>query len=204
MKKQNLNIPTPRQSQLQYYLKEWDKLESYRNQESALNKLFHRTYPQNNDLDEVLVKVATLNDFYSTRIMNIFAVAKHIKGISCIDERLKNGDESLVDEIANVCELGKNFYSFATKFCAHHNDADFAIFDRYVERILMHFKGDFISDSFVKKADLREYPIFKKILRDFKAHYAIEATLKELDKYIWQLGKKHFPREKHEKKGNLG
>lgn len=199
MNKQNQNtpiIPQPSQAEVQYYLKEWDKLENYRHQENALNTLFCHTYPHNTDLNEILVKVATLNDFYSTNIMNVFAVATHINGILRIDERLKNGDETLVAEIANVHKLGKNFYSFATKFCAHHNEREFAIFDGYVERILVHFKDDFKSDSFMKKADLREYPKFKKILCDFKNHYKIKATFKELDKYLWQLGKQHFPRDK--------
>lgn len=72
----NLNIPTPTQSELEKWLGQWHKgqaMENYRTQESALNKLFHHTYPRNDDLDEILVKVATLNDFYSTNIYNIFA-----------------------------------------------------------------------------------------------------------------------------------
>lgn len=104
-------------------------------------------------------------------------------------------------EIANVFISGKekHFYSFATKFCSHHNKIDFAIFDGYVESVLAYFKDDLKSDSFTKKADLREYPKFKKILRDFKNRYKIKATFKELDKYLWQLGKQHFPRDKNKK-----
>ena len=149
-------------------------------QECALNKLFHRTYPRNDDLDDILVKVATLNDFYSTNIYNIFAVARHILGIANIDKRLANGDESLVNEIANVRELGKNFYSCATKFCSHHNESDFAIYDSYVEKMLLYFqKRDRFGD-------------FKKALNDFKAFYDLDCGLKELDMYLWQAGKKHF------------
>lgn len=191
----NLNITTPCQSELEKWLKEWDKLENYRNQESALNKLFHDTYPRNVDLDDVLVKVATLNDFYSTNIYNIFAVAKHIYGLSRVDERLKSGDESLVNEIANVIVNGKarNFYSFATKFCSHHNDKDYAIFDSYVEQMLWHFQkrdkfGDFARE------DLRDYAKFKKALNDLKAFYGLQCDLKQLDMYLWQAGKMHFAR----------
>lgn len=82
-------IPQPSQAEVQKWLKEWDNLVSYRHQENALNRLFHQTYPKNDDLSEILVKVATLNDFYSTNIMNVFAVAEHIKSILHIDERLK-------------------------------------------------------------------------------------------------------------------
>ena len=192
----NLNIPTPTQSEMQKWVDEWHKgqaMENYRKQESALNKLFYRTYPRNDNLDEILVKVATLNDFYSTNIYNIFAVAKHILGVADIDLRLQKGDECLVNEIANVAELGKNFYSFATKFCSHHNEADFAIYDSYVEKMLCYFQKRDRFGNF-KKDDLKNYATFKKALNDFKAFYALDCNLKQLDMYLWQAGKKHFAR----------
>lgn len=189
----NLNIATPTQSEMQKWIGLWS--EQSNSQDSALHKLFHRTYPHNNDLDEVLVKVATLNDFYSTNIFNIFAVAKHILSILRIDSRIQSGDESLVGAIAQITINGKAkyLYSFATKFCAHHNDKDFAIYDSYVEKMLWHFQtrdrfGDFVRD------DLRDYATFKKALNDFRAFYALQCNLKQLDRYLWLAGKTHFTR----------
>lgn len=192
-------IPKPTQKELEKWLDNWEKMENYRNQENALNKLFHETYPKNNDINEILIKVATLNDFYSTHILNIFKVAEHIKNIENLDDRLQKGDEKLVKEIAKVGlkkKSGKKiiFYSFATKFCSHHNDKDFAIYDRYVEKILMHFKKlDDFSKNFTKKEDLKEYSNFKSILFDFRVYYKLEdCNLKKLDRYLWQLGRKYF------------
>ena len=191
-------IPKPTQKELEKWLDNWEKMENYRNQENALNKLFHETYPKNNDINEILIKVATLNDFYSTHILNIFKVAEHIKNIENLDDRLQKGDEKLVKEIAKVGLKNKNgkkiiFYSFATKFCSHHNDKDFAIYDRYVEKILMHFKKlDDFSKNFTKKEDLKEYSNFKSILFDFRVYYKLDCNLKELDRYLWQLGRKYF------------
>lgn len=191
-------IPKPTQKELEKWLDNWEKMENYRNQENALNKLFHETYPKNNDINEILIKVATLNDFYSTHILNIFKVAEHIKNIENLDDRLQKGDEKLVKEIAKVGLKKKGgkkiiFYSFATKFCSHHNDKDFAIYDRYVEKILMHFKKlDDFSKNFTKKEDLKEYSNFKSILFDFRVYYELDCNLKELDRYLWQLGRKYF------------
>lgn len=191
-------IPKPTQKELEKWLDNWEKMENYRNQENALNKLFHETYPKNNDINEILIKVATLNDFYSTHILNIFKVAEHIKNIKNLDDRLQKGDEKLVKEIAKVGLKKKNgkkiiFYSFATKFSSHHNDKDFAIYDRYVEKILMHFKKlDNFSKNFTKKEDLKEYSNFKNILLDFRVYYKLDCNLKELDRYLWQLGRKYF------------
>ena len=193
-------IPKPTQKELKKWLDNWKKnknMENYRNQENALNKLFHETYPKNNDINEILIKVATLNDFYSTHILNIFKVAQHIKNIKNLDDRLQKGDEKLIKEIAKVGLKNKNgkkiiFYSFATKFCSHHNDKDFAIYDRYVEKILMHFKKHNFSKNFTKKEDLKEYSNFKNILLDFRVYYKLDCNLKELDRYLWQLGRKYF------------
>lgn len=192
-------IPKPTQKELEKWLDNWEKMENYRNQENALNKLFRETYPKNNDINEILIKVATLNDFYSTHILNIFKVAEHIKNIKNLDDRLQKGDEKLVKEIAKVGlkkKSGKKiiFYSFATKFCSHHNDKYFAIYDRYVEKILMHFKKlDNFSKNFTKKEDLKEYSNFKNILFDFRVYYKLEdCNLKKLDRYLWQLGRKYF------------
>lgn len=188
------NIPIPCKKEVEKYLKKWDSLENYVLQENSLDKLFFKTYPKNNDINDILIKASSLNDFYSTNIFSIFSVAKHIYKLN-IDDRLKNGDETLVNDIAVVEISGKskNFYSFATKYCSHHNPINFPIYDSYVEKILIYFnkKDKF---SLFKKKDLKNYSKFKQILIDFKKKYEIdEYNLKDIDKYIWQLGKEYFP-----------
>lgn len=204
-----MKIPTPSQTELEYYLNAFktdSKMERYREQESALKKLF-KVYPQNNNLSEVLIKVFALNTFYSTRIFNVFAVAKHIIGVENIDDRLKSGDENLVGEIAKSGLKNKKgkeiiFYSFATKFCSFHNSEKYAIYDSVVAKVLTHFKegieeelkhqkqgiGKELKQTF-NQNDLRDYAEFIKILRVFQRHYKLSAILKDLDLYLWQLGK---------------
>ena len=191
-------IPTPSQKELESYLNAFktdSTMRHYLAQESALNTLFN-AYPQNINIDEIIIKVATLNSLYSTNIFSVFAVAEHISRIKNIDERLKNGDEKLVNEIAKSGLKNKNgkeiiFYSFATKFCSHHNDKDFAIYDSFVARVLTHFKQDFSKYSF-NQNDLRDYAKFMQILKEFREFYKLDCDLKSLDLYLWQLGKKHF------------
>ena len=63
----------------------------------------------NDSIEDILIKCSSLNDFYSTNIFDIFTVAQHILSLH-IDERLEKHDLSLVDDIADVDELGKTFY----------------------------------------------------------------------------------------------
>ena len=83
---------------------------------------------------------------------------------------------------------------FATKYCSHHNPLEYPIYDSYVDKVLRYFRDtdgfcDFESD------DLKQYDKFKQIVLAFRTYYHLEQyTLKEIDQYLWQLGKDYFPK----------
>lgn len=191
------DVPSPCTKEVEKYLSGWNGLENYTLQERALNKLFFQTYPHNTEIEDVLVKAAALNDFYSTQIFSVYPVAKHILNLH-IDERLAAGDVTLVNEIASVTmESGveKHFYSFATKYCSHHQPEKYAIFDSYVEKVLKYFRN---VDGFSEFSDfeLKNYAIFSRVLDDFREFYDLKQyDLKHLDRYLWQLGKDKFPKK---------
>jgi len=192
-----ITIPKPCKREVEKYLNLWDVLENYTLQESALNKLFGKTYPYNNDINEILIKASVLNDFYSTNIYDTFSVAKHILSLN-IDSSLNKETYTLVDEIACVKMRNgsiKRFYSFASKYCSHHYPEMYPIYDSYVDKILRHFRK---IDKFCKftNIELKNYVQYIDILNCFKTFYDIEEyTLKEIDKYLWQLGKEKFPKK---------
>jgi len=192
------NIPKPCKGEVEHYLKEWTALKKYVLQESALNKLFNVIVPKNEFIDDILIKVSTLNAFYSTNIKSPVTVAEHILELD-IDKRLESYDDTLVKEIANVTyENGKiiKHYSFASKYCSHHKPEDYPIYDSGVDSVLKHFRD---TDCFSEFPDnnLKEYASFKKIIYEFKEFYELENyTIKEIDRYLWQLGRNNFSRYK--------
>src|SRR5258707_15659667 len=111
-------------------LREWETLEKYTLQEACLSLLFRELCPRNDEISHVLLKVSTLNDFYSTNIFDTHSVAKHILSLR-VSDRIESGDASLVNELALVSIGGKqrNFYSFASKYCNRHNDDASPIYD---------------------------------------------------------------------------
>lgn len=200
-RKIKVDVPSPSNEQVEYYLEKWIELENYRLQEDALNKLFFELCPKNEDITDILLKASTLNNFYSTNIFSIYPVAKHIHGLD-IDSRLESGDVNLVADIQQVMigEKKKNFYSFSTKYCSHHNPLDFPIYDSYVDEVLRYFRN---RDGFseFKDGDLKKYADFKDILIKFQGFYDLEEyNLKQIDQYVWQLGKDYFPRNYNKKK----
>ncbi|HEU0188941.1 MAG TPA: hypothetical protein VFQ97_03000 [Gallionella sp.] len=190
--------PTPASGTVASHLADWQNLENYRLQEQSLSLLFHQLCPSNTVVEHVLLKVSALNDFYSTNIFDTYSVAKHIVSLG-IDHRLASSDVSLVNEIALVTIKGKqrNFYSFATKFCSHHQADVFPIFDSYVEKMLCYFEK---CDSFSQfaKPDLRDYGRFVEVVHAFRTHYRLEQfSLREIDIYLWLEGKKYFRPSHH-------
>jgi len=205
------NIPKPSVDQVNSWLREWEKLPlGYVPQDKALSKLFLRTYPFNKDIDDVLIKVCVLNHFYSTGIRGsqIFVLASHI--VNCdIDNDLVNKNLNLVEKIASghgihsekkdketgaIIKKGKEitYYSFATKYCANHQPEIYPIYDSYVEKMLLHFKDEF--GDFLKQ-NIKDFKKYIDILIRFKNYYKLDSfSLRDIDKYLWQAGKKYFPK----------
>lgn len=203
MKSLKIDIPTPSIEQVEYYLQAWNKLENYRLQEDALDKLFLDLCTKNIEISDILLKVVALNDFYSTNIFSVYPVAKHILSLD-IDSRLNSGDITLVSDLQKVIIGGtvKNFYSFSTKYCSHHKPLDFPIYDSYVEKVLCYFR-DRDGFSNFKTLELKDYKKFKDTLVEFKYFYGLDKyDLKKIDRYMWQLGKDYFPKNYGQKNSN--
>ena len=193
-------IPAPSVQAVIHYQETWEELDSYREQERALNRLFFEMAPENRDIADILLKVTTLNQFYSTNIFSVYPVAEHIKGLD-MDARLKAGDESLVDDIRQIEFNGKkkNLYSFASKYCSHHNPEAYPIYDSYVDEVLRYFRDLDRLASF-RTEELKNYRRFKDIQIAFRSYYGLEQlSLKEIDKYLWQFGKEYFPKSYYSK-----
>ena len=201
----NLNLETPSVSAVKNCLEKWRNSqdadsEKFRNQEKCVLTLF-KQYPKNADLQEVLTKACVLNYFYSTNILDVHFVAQHIVGLN-IDNALDNADVDIVDKIARVKIGGKDkrFYSFATKYCSHHRPDKFPIYDSLVSEALMYFKNKDKFSAF-KYDDLRDYKIFVKVISAFSDFYKLnEFSLRELDLYLWSIGKESLFQKNNNKK----
>lgn len=176
------------------------QIKHYVLQEKALQKLFKKVYPENNNLDAVLIKVAALNQFYSTRIMSVYAVANRIVDLvqgkdanEKIDSNTAQWDTSVVEKIKSVEISGKgmNFYSFATKYCCQYNYDVFPIYDGMVERTLQELNKNNIVKDF-SKSDLKSYSNFKKIIDNLREDLDFDKNLysyKDFDNFLWLYGR---------------
>ena len=196
------------------YIKIWDSLPNYLAHENSLTSIFRgdeSPYRENRELRDIILKVSVLNDFYSTNIYRVYQVAEKIKSIEDFDERLSNGDLSLVDDFQEIEYQGsqnevkhKRNYSFATKYCSHHQPDKFPIYDSYVEKVLCDLKSQYPCKFSFHKKDLRNYKTYVKQLDILVEEFGLqELNYKMLDRYLWQLGKRYFAKYKDAVNGEI-
>lgn len=189
------------QADIKKYIDKWDNTEEYTMQEQALRMLFLNKRDNRLSSDDLLIKCSALNDFYGTNIFKVYYVVLHYLKVANLAERLDAGDISLVDDLrkVNVPQKDKNgaiirwrtidYYSFATKFCSHHNPKAFPIYDSNVEYSFKTFRSINSRIRFAN-SDLRNYQKFVDIVKTFQQVYHLESyDFKYIDRYLWQLGK---------------
>jgi len=166
-------IHTPTNEFVQYYIKSFDKDNRISLTDKSISILLKK-FPNNVELEEILLKVVSINTLYSTSILDTIKMAEWI--LKCnIDDRLKNGKADLVNNIAVGHGIRSNqskdklnpkdliFYSFATKYCSWHNNNSFPIYDSFVEKILIEYqKRDKFSNF--KAIELKDYCVFKNVI----------------------------------------
>lgn len=166
--------------------------------------------PLNNDKSLVAMKICLIDITNGTNLSRnlgkdggLFKLSQKIVD-SNFDERVKNGDTSIIPELAKWTkkEFGKNLFSFITKYCLYHNvhcynKDDYAIFDSVVSKSLHKYisKEDYETltgnklryDSFFKIKDEYNYDLYLKII-DFiieKNKISVDNPHRKIDWFIW-------------------
>jgi hypothetical protein len=146
-------------------------------------------FPRNTIKSQILLKVAAINQLYSTQIYAVRAVADHIAGLN-IDALLDSGSIPLVDLIARV-NVGeskeRNNLSFASKYCSWHRQDSYPIYDSRAEKCLWAYRQQF-GLSFARK-DLWEYGSFVSAVKEFQNSFELQGlTFKQIDKFLYLQG----------------
>lgn len=166
--------------------------------------------PLNNEKSLVAMKICLIDITNGTNLSRnlgkdggLFKLSQKIVD-SNFDERVKNGDTSIIPELAKWTkkEFGKNLFSFITKYCLYHNvhcynKDDYAIFDSVVSKSLHKYisKEDYEIltgnklryDSFFKMKDEYNYDLYLKII-DFiieKNKITVDNPHRKIDWFIW-------------------
>lgn len=181
------DLPTPQL--IDRFYQQFQQDDRYAVGDRAILRLV-QLMPHNTNLEEILLKVCVINNLYSTQVYATVTMAKHILALQ-IDAQLAIADTGAVDRIADapIGENGRNCFSFATKYCSWHDQANYPIYDKYVRGLLVAYRYHYGFDDFeVEK--LRKYGYFKSVVETFRSHFGLtQYSLKHLDKFLWLYGK---------------
>ncbi len=144
-------------------------------------------YPFSTDLEEVLLKVAVLNDLYHTHLSAPFKMARHITSLTGLDDFIKQGKPQAVSQIATV-SFSKtsplDVYIFATKYCFMSHPQAYFIYDPMVQAQLVKY----LNLSSLETAALKDYSFFSSKMNQLIQRYHITANHTDLDSFLWLSG----------------
>ncbi len=174
------------------YVEKWNNNEMYVNLDKILFDMCEKNQ-SNTDVYSVYIKCCVINATESTQVPNkdLYDIAKNITAVKDIDNRIKSGDLSVVIDIAE-CGIGKNLYSFAAKYCCAHNKNAFPKKDELVVNMLQELNEYKFTKKVNKTAlnNYKNYEQFVNVINDFRNHFGLnEFSYKEIDQYLWQVGK---------------
>jgi len=170
--------------------------EGYTVGDSALRAAF-QNHPHNNNQEVIKVKAILLNRLYYAGIINIYRMATHIYNLR-VDEKLRTGDLSVVDDIRLGHQIGdpeRDFYCFATKYANFHQPNHFPIFDSLVQKMLTRLNRKFGFCQGFNQSALKNYPFLKEVVDRLIDHLGLDGNdynYKRIDQGLWLYAKYYY------------
>lgn len=154
-------------------------------------------FPNNTNLTIVAMKVGLIDITNSTNIsrykskISVVELAECIIHIDNIDERIKQGDPEVVNEIAR-CNGRINLFSFASKYCCYHNKNlygrdDYSILDTVLKDSLPKYFDDITSrqiELWQKNFQYKEYNDYITRKLD-ELGIALDFRKRKFDHFVW-------------------
>ena len=154
-------------------------------------------FPYNTDATVVAMKIGLIDITNSTHVsqhkskISVVELADCIVKIENIDERIKNGDPEVVNEIAR-CNGKINLFSFATKYCCYHNKNlygkdDYSILDTVLKNHLRDYFDDITITQIQKWQDSFDYKSYNDYLTGKldELNISVPFRKRKLDHFIW-------------------
>lgn len=148
-------------------------------------ELFEKT-PLNTNADDIRTKISAINDDEIRKQTLMEDMTTHIHNLK-IDDRLKRGDLTLVEDIANITSHGKsyNLLHFASVYCNYHkpdvypiySEQHFAFYQQYVKTFALPLDPE----------KLHTYPVFSEALNDLLTRTNLKGKMNYLHvrKFGW-------------------
>jgi len=121
--------------------------------------------PANSSADDIRTKISAINDTDISRNAIMDEMIAHILKLK-IDERLKKGDTTVVEAIADISAKGHTYHllHFASVYCNYHHPEVFPIYSEQHLEFYRHYVVEYKVG--VDPQKLTSYEVFSKALND--------------------------------------
>lgn len=145
-----------------------------------------KKYPLNTNADDIRIKLSSINDMDIINNTLLEDVITHISDLE-IDERIKRGDRSVVNDIAAITAKGKSFYllHFASVYCNFHRPDIFPIYsEQHIEFYKHYIKENKLP---LDPEKINTYEVFSKALDDLVQRWGLTGKMNylHLRKFGW-------------------
>ena len=139
------------------------------------NIKFFSEYPDNTNVDSVMLKLSAINHADIERLYALKPMADHIVSLN-IDPRLRNNDLTIVEEIAKISLHHKEYclLNFASTYCNYHKPGVFPIFS---EQHIDFYEAYNLEHHLSKDVNTFGYVEFKNTLDDMLTRYHLKDQL---------------------------
>lgn len=151
------------------------------------NLELYKSNPFNKNADDIRTKISAISDDPDVQqLTNVEELIAHIQKLN-IDDRLKRGDLSVVEDIAKVSIQGnsQNLLHFASVYCNLHQPEKFPI---YSEQHFGFYRQYLQKNNIpLDPQKLNTYPVFSAALNDLITRYGLKGKMNylQLRKFGW-------------------
>lgn len=146
-------------------------------------ELFSKT-PGNSRKEDVLMKVSALNDTDVRTPSLEEEMINHIIKLN-IDDRLKQNDLKVVEDIASIPGQSHQLLHFASVYCNYHKPDVFPIYSEQYHDFYKKYIGEYRLSLDAEK--INTYPVFSKALNDLVERLGLTGKMNylQLRKFAW-------------------
>ena len=154
-----------------------------------------KKFPFNVDRDVIAMKIGLIDSTNSTHLsqqiskITIADLSEKILNIQDIDARIREGDPTVVNAIANQ---NINLFAFASKYCCYHNrnlygEDDYSIFDTVLKKCLPLYFNDIDKNQIEKWRRQFEYEDYNEYITKKLAslNITVEYRRRKFDHFVW-------------------
>lgn len=150
-----------------------------------------KKYPLNTNADDIRIKLSAINDFDIGQNGLMEDTVTHIINLK-IDARIKQGDLSVVEDLAHIASTGKIFHllHFASVFCNFHRPETFPV---YSEQHIGFYKKYITANNLpLDPEKINTYDVFSKALNDLVQRLGLQGKMNylQLRKFGWLYAEK--------------